>query len=413
MARNSLQDSFNRGILEALSFERLLAERISQRLVSHGIVLSGPEKKRLIRAIAARDPDAFTFKLPSTGDEIKIDLTGADSDWLSDRMKAASAQVGSLIEITANVLSNRGMKRLKHGWLVEAGLRRKESRGFESRLRTVWRQPFDQLDMLIAIADESGSNANAVLRRRRSKKCRALVEVLTRLHARACQVAREIAMLLRSGFGDGAIARWRTLHELAATSEFIRNGGEPLATRYLHFHAVEAKRAADQYMEWCGKRGERPLPKRLVRRIDTEFKNVIKTYGRPFANDYGWAAEGLGIAKPKFWDIEKGANVSFWRPDYRMASYNVHANPKGILFRLGLSTDDILLTGPSNCGLGDPGRNTSASLTPMTCNLVLMHPSLDSIVTAKIMLKLSASVERLFVETERRIQRRGSRGVLS
>src|SRR4051812_37136287 len=40
-------------------------------------------------------------------------------------------------------------------------------------------------------------------------------EVVTRLRARAITVADEAITLLRAGLASGAMARWRTLHELA------------------------------------------------------------------------------------------------------------------------------------------------------------------------------------------------------
>jgi hypothetical protein len=43
--------------------------------------------------------------------------------------------------------------------------------------------------------------------------------------------------------------------------------------------------------------------------------------------------------------------LDYLRPYYKLASHNVHAQPKGILFKLGLvQNQDILLAGPSNYG---------------------------------------------------------------
>jgi hypothetical protein len=269
----------------------------------------------------------------------------------------------------------------------------------------VWGKPIDLLDLLITIAEESGSNANALLRRAARRKSPASVEVLTRLHARACQVAREVVALLHAGFADGAMARWRTLHEISVMSEFIRVSGEEVATRYLHHHAVESKRAAVQFSQWYNVLGERPLSKRQVDRIEKNFRASLDKYGRSFGSEYGWAAGSLKNEKPRFADIEKAAGVDYLRPYYRMASHNVHANPKGILFRLGLTHDEVLLVGPSNAGLADPGLSTARSLSRITCNLVLMLPNLDSIVVSKMILSLSDEVGRLFVGAENRLDR--------
>ena len=37
-----------------------------------------------------------------------------------------------------------------------------------------------------------------------------------------------------------------------------------------------------------------------------------------------------------FSDIERAVRLDHLRPYYKLASHNVHANPKGMLFRLGL-----------------------------------------------------------------------------
>jgi hypothetical protein len=39
---------------------------------------------------------------------------------------------------------------------------------------------------------------------------------------------------------------------------------------------------------------------------------------------------------PTFKDIERAAGIDHLRAHYRMASHNVHANPKGVFFKLGM-----------------------------------------------------------------------------
>src|SRR5437870_8332031 len=68
-----------------------------------------------------------------------------------------------------------------------------------------------------------------------------------RQHVRACQVTDEIITLLENGFADGAMARWRTLHEIAVVTSLISQHGIELAERYVAYQAVEAKRALDMY----------------------------------------------------------------------------------------------------------------------------------------------------------------------
>jgi len=127
-------------------------------------------------------------------------------------------------------------------------------------------------------------------------------------------------------------------------------------------------------------------------------------YGKAFGGTYGWAAEALGNPNPKFFHIEQSVGVERLRPFFKMASYNVHANPKGVLFRLGLLTKGVLLAGPSNAGLADPGQNTAFSLTLITSSLIQLCPSLDVIIAVKIMNVLSKEIGQMFVQVHRALE---------
>ena len=131
-----------------------------------------------------------------------------------------------------------------------------------------------------------------------------LRDILTRQHVRACQVTDEIICLLENGFADGAMARWRTLHEIAVVAAIISRHGEDIAQRYLAHQAVESKRAMNKYLDCCQQLGYRPLPAREVRKIANAYDVAIATYGEPFKSHYGWAAEHLKKKRPTFADLE-------------------------------------------------------------------------------------------------------------
>lgn len=57
---------------------------------------------------------------------------------------------------------------------------------------------------------------------------------LVRLHGKAVMTAREVMILLRSGYSSGALARWRTLHEVWVVSLLLLEGDDELSRRYLH-----------------------------------------------------------------------------------------------------------------------------------------------------------------------------------
>lgn len=89
-----------------------------------------------------------------------------------------------------------------------------------------------------------------------------------------------------------------------------------------------------------------------------------------------------------------------------MASHKVHANPKGSFFSLGLNgTESILLAGPSNAGLADPGHLTAISLAQVTTNLLTTKPNLDRLIMANILLKMNDEVGAKFWAADRRLDR--------
>ncbi|MES0397959.1 MAG: DUF5677 domain-containing protein [Syntrophobacteria bacterium] len=99
--------------------------------------------------------------------------------------------------------------------------------------------------------------------------------------------------------------------------------------------------------------------------------HLIDRFGKSYKNNYGWASSILQKDNPTFRDIEESVKLDYLRPFYKLASHNVHANPKGVYFKLGLypNSQDILLAGPSNTGLADPAHNMAISLTQITITL--------------------------------------------
>jgi len=64
--------------------------------------------------------------------------------------------------------------------------------------------------------------------------------------------------------------------------------------------------------------------------------NAINEFGKSFGVNYGWAASVLKFNNT-FAQIEESIGLNHLRPYYKMASQNVHADPKGVIYRLGLN----------------------------------------------------------------------------
>jgi hypothetical protein len=217
------------------------------------------------------------------------------------------------------------------------------------------------------------------------------------LHARACQISEEIIALLSSGFADGAMARWRTLHEIAAVCYLIGEHGEDLAERYSAHDIVETRKAARQYQQHAQRLGQEPLRDDEMEQIEKRYAAALARYGPQFKRPHGWAAAHLKKDNPKIADILEASKIDHLGPYYRMASHNVHANPKGVFFKLGLLKEiDILLAGPSDVGLADPGHAAALSLMQISTVLLQINPTIDNAITGNVMLDLVGEIGKRF-----------------
>ena len=284
--------------------------------------------------------------------------------------------------------------------------RKKERKKFESNINRDWRKPISLLEELLIICMEACAEVNKEWQNEPTHEEPNKLEVLIRLHARACQVASEILSLLRSGHADGAHARWRSLHEIAIVGLFISKHDDIIAERYIMHDAIECYKAAIQFQENATLLGVDKISDEELQEICTEKDRLIEKYGKDFKNDYGWASGVLNKHKPRFSDIEKNVELSHLRTYYKLASHNVHANSCGVFFKLGLlnSTDKTILAGPSNYGLADPGHGCALSLSQITVPLLTLRLNFQRYVTCNVIQLLAHQIGDSFFSTQKQFE---------
>lgn len=381
----------------------LVAVLVREKLEGEGIVLSESEIDALANQLADCPTEPLELEGRSLGRpaEFQVRLTEDDGLVLAERSDRIVKSIPRLIPEVVDELVPSLLETLKEQWPDEQRVQNRASVDFESNLRDEWSEPLWRLEMLIAIAREAGQEAYGDLSSEYLSSYPCMSEIMVRLQARSCQVASEILTLLRAGYSDGAMARWRTLHEIAVTACLIGETGEDTAERYKLHEAMEARRAARDYTDCCERLDYEPLSAGELHEAETRWSELTERYGRPFRESYGWAAEILQTRNPTFRDIERHASLGHLRAHFRMASHNVHANPKGVFFKLGLlDNDDFLLTGPTRVGLADPGQVTAISLVQACSSLLNLRPSMDELVTMKLMLVLSNEVEESFANVQ-------------
>ena len=272
---------------------------------------------------------------------------------------------------------------------------------YEIKIHGVWGDALDLLEVFLVQTFSAGQRFL-----KHVQPDNPLLDVLTRLHARGCLTGFEILTLLKSGYPDGAHARWRTLHEIAVVASFLAEHGEKVAERYQLHEQVESYKEAIERRSHAKRLGQKPPSTNFIADLNKEKDRILRRYGKDFGDSYGWSAEALGNPKPHFADLERSVGMDHIRPYYRMASHNVHAAPKGITFKLGKlpGQDNILLAGPSMAGLGNPGHGAAISLQTVTATLLSERSNFERIVTIQVFQRLVSEIGDLFMTVHRSLE---------
>lgn len=395
--------------------EQAIGNLVDRKLSDLGVKLSRRGRKRLIHWIqdGSRDTLAVSDWRWWQDRTVTLDFTADDLEELTRKIAEVGDRIQQLVQPLIEETSDAVLADLRKRWPDHAKWEKRTMSGFRKRLQKRYQLPFQSLRMLIALCRELGDTVQQEIRTLpQASNMPHLIDVLSRLHARACQIAEEVACLLESGFADGAMARWRTLHEIAVIARLIANHGEEIAERYTLHQVVESKRAIDDFEKCRERLGYEPISDAEVKRIQTCFAALIQQFGKDYAKgDYGWAAHHLGKTQPTFRDLEQAAGTDHLRSHFRMASHNVHANPKGMFFHLGLLTESqILLSGPSDAGLAEPGQCMGLSLSHVTAALAGLQTTFDNTVSLNIISKLVRENAELFASAEQQLKRDAANG---
>lgn len=377
---------------------RLLAETASRKLGDQGIHLSGREFERLVSYLESGGNGELKLAWRPFIKNAELTLAEEDVDLAEERLTDfLSNRLPETFQTIADEAAVPVLKTLRKTWPAQARYQRHLRRGFNQQLRRRWAKGIDLLRMMLTISRELGESINSQLRSQTHHKQPHLVDALTRLHARACQVTEEVVCLLSDGLADGAMARWRTLHEISTVASLLCKHGEQLAERYVDHQVVESYKATQDYRACSGKLGYEPMTNEEFQEVTQTYESVCSKHGSGFSDQYGWALPALDTKRSSVQAIERAAGLDHLRAHYRMASHNVHANPKGVYFRLGLINErHILLAGPSDAGLADPGDCTAISLLQVTAALNTVYCNLDSLVALKILQWLSHEIGDAF-----------------
>lgn len=337
---------------------------------------------------------------------VSLVFSAQEAQELEEEMARILGELPRLVESTTKIVSKKIFRSLTHKWAEEHTAQLAELDQFRSNLEDRWGDGLSLLRMLLTSCRQIGQGASQRYKRSRARRYLYRRWLLERLYVRACQVSDEIICLLENGFADGAMARWRTLHEIAVVAVVISEGDEDLAERYIRHDAVEVKRQADDYNDSQVPLGARSLGKRQSAGINADYAAAIARFGPTFAHPYGWASKHLNMKKPTFKDIQIAAGRTGSSSHYKLASFNVHAGARNLFFNLSSIGDDfMLISGRSNAGLREPGELTAHALVLITALYADTGSNLDRITLMNCLLEIRDAVPKWLRRAERQLER--------
>jgi hypothetical protein len=230
------------------------------------------------------------------------------------------------------------------------------------------------------------------------------------LLARAVQTAREVHVLLRSGYPAGALGRWRTLHEVSVVARFVDQCGDAVAEPYLYHDEMQALRLLQAYdrhsRTWSTHQGSKETKAAQEERV----RALATRFGPLFKGDFGWATAGFpdrefNYPGPSFGDLEDAVGLSEVRPIYTKANHVVHASVRGFTDNPGHAQWPArqLLSGPSAYGLHEPGFWTARSLVTAAASSVGPWPLPSQALHLAAMVSLQNDAADAFSETWERL----------
>ncbi len=315
-----------------------------------------------------------------------------------DGREMSEEEVGDFLNEAIPKLSADLLKRLRQDAPDMLLYRHQSEKEYESRLVNRWQDGLDLLKMLYVICVEAGEMFNKEYRHTASKNedCKFAAEV--RLHARACLIFSEIQCLLEHGYADGALARWRALHEVATVAMFLAENEQEVSERFLRHRNIECWKSMEVYQRDASRLGLVPFRQEDEETANTECKQLIQKYGKQYENDYGWVPDVLIPGRVTFRTIEQRVGLNHLRPYYKWACEKIHANSNTLYSSLGLlDTEEIMLAGPSDMGLADPAQLGAISLVQATSALECVYNDPDMRIAAKISCEVSNDACQTFV----------------
>jgi hypothetical protein len=282
--------------------------------------------------------------------------------------------------------------------------RRAEEASTAEQMRRTYEPGLDLVEAVLKMADET---AEEFVDRhfKGDDGVHVTLWVLAHLQARACRIAEEALVLLKAGYGLGAYARWRSLHEIVVVGSFISQRGEDMALRYFNHIEVDRWR---QLLATDDSARSTQEEKEALAKAQVLVDELEHRYGSAFLTDYGWAADAVAGGKHRgFRAIEHAADFGHLRFNYRNASGGIHASA-GMVLTPPDARDpySTMIAGPSLLAIATPAHAVALSLCVSTSTLLTSTPKSAGVFVISAMSDIASRAGDLLVAAETGVEQR-------
>jgi hypothetical protein len=287
-------------------------------------------------------------------------------------LKKDTRDIARIFKKSFNDSVSYGIKILEKNSIKTAAAMKRDTSKFEKDIYKEWKEPLDLLALLVNFSAEIGEKEMLRISKDKNTSSKLKNMLLINIHARVTHVSNEILSLLRSGYPDGAYARWRTLYELTAIFLVLQSNDESLSKRYLDHSIVKTFKVANDFRTYHSRLHRSPFSRRDNAAIEDKYNKLKNTHGKEFKNDYGWIPKEI-LNDCSFKSLTKIVGIDHYLPFYNLSLDSAHGGPRGF-HRMGLTEwrqKKVLLYGPSIYGLADPIQDTAYCLTLVNATLLL------------------------------------------
>ncbi|WP_327683503.1 DUF5677 domain-containing protein [Kitasatospora sp. NBC_00458] len=167
-------------------------------------------------------------------------------------------------------------------------------RRFRRAVRRHWGPALDAYRLVLAAVLDLRSDLHETCAADAAAGQDANFEALSRLQARAVQVAGDVHDDLDRGSVDTAFARWRTLHEVSVVAQVLAEFGRvpaftDLAERFLLHDIVHNAGDARLHQAHYEKLGWESLSADTIAGIEAARDDLVHQFGERYTAPYGWA----------------------------------------------------------------------------------------------------------------------------